>query len=160
MLLPHCPLLLSSCHLSSTPPFACSGRNGPSIVFILSGNGPHIMGHREAICPYNDGCILRFLQLQFWQTDIWAHLKPGGITFIEVCNPGKGICSSCCSHTHSAFSSVCHAHITPNEQQKHNWSECHNLQSVFVLISCREINTADRNSLEHKSWINSIFHSI
>lgn len=80
--------ILSSGHLSSGLPFACSARNRPSIVFILSVNGPHIAGHGQAICPQRDGCILRFLQLHFWQTDIWAHLKPGGITFSRLCNVG------------------------------------------------------------------------
>lgn len=83
-----CPFWVSRGRWSSVLPFACSGRNRPSVMFILSVNGPHIAGHGEAICPRCDGCISRFLQLHFWQTDIWAHLKPGGITFSQVCDVG------------------------------------------------------------------------
>lgn len=110
--LPTVLFLLSSGRLSTGLPFACSGRNRPSIVFILSVNGPHIAGHGEAICPHRDGCILRFLQLHFWQTDIWAHLKPGGITFSQVCNVGiwlscKPSCpQTCLPNAHTALFSV------------------------------------------------------
>lgn len=118
---PHCPFLLSSSRLSSGLPFACSGRNRPSIVFILSVNGPHIAGHGEAICPHRDGCILRFLQLHFWQTDIWAHLKPGGITFSQVCNAGIWpSCKPLCPHTslHTAHTATVFfpSHIYSNTQ--------------------------------------------
>lgn len=176
--------ILSSGHLSSGLPFACSARNRPSIVFILSVNGPHIAGHGEAICPHRDGCILRFLQLHFWQTDIWAHLKPGGITFSRLCNVGIWLGwkplrpQTWLPNTHRArksFSLVTHTHARyihtqqQNEQQNHYWSGCcqrgiwnhkHYPQTVFVSISCPGINTTDRHSPEHKSWINSIFQSI
>lgn len=91
---PHVPctvllsFILSRGHLSPGLLFARSARNSPSIVFILSVNGPHTAGHGEAIRPLCHKCILKFLQLHFWQTDIWVHLKPGGITFSQLCNVG------------------------------------------------------------------------
>ena len=84
--LPRCPLPLSGGRSSFALSFACSGRDELSAVAILSVNGPHTTWHGEAICPHRDGCILRFLQLHFWQTDIWAQFKTGGITCSRVCN--------------------------------------------------------------------------
>lgn len=121
--------LLSSSRPSSDLPYACSARNRPSIVFILSVNGPHLAGHRGAICPPCDGCILSFLQLHFWQTDIWAHLKPGGITFSQVCNVGIWPCRKPCKPRHAclklteeqSFFPLCILHwCKQNGQQKHN----------------------------------------
>lgn len=46
-------------------PFACSGRNGTSIVFTLSVNGPHITGHGEAIFPHHDEVYFQISWIAF-----------------------------------------------------------------------------------------------